>query len=222
MTRSDMMGRMTFHAREERLALCQTFLEVGPDAPTLSGDWTTADLAAHLVLREGRPDLAAGIAIPLLAGRLERATRELARTTPFPELVARFREGPPAWSPARVTAVDDATNLFEFYVHHEDVLRASDRPRRAISDRLQAALWVRLRATARLMFRHAAAGAVLVTPEHGRVAAHGPTDLGTVVLRGAPSELVLVAYGRHEHAAVEAEGSPDAVEALYASRLGFS
>ena len=36
----------------ERLELCDLLLELGPDAPTLCEGWTTADLAAHLVLRE--------------------------------------------------------------------------------------------------------------------------------------------------------------------------
>jgi D-arabinose 1-dehydrogenase-like Zn-dependent alcohol dehydrogenase len=38
--------------------------EVGPDAPTLCEGWTTYDLAAHLVLREGSPLAVAGIAFP--------------------------------------------------------------------------------------------------------------------------------------------------------------
>src|SRR5882762_622635 len=36
----------------ERRELCDLFLELGPDAPTLCEGWTTLDLAAHLVLRE--------------------------------------------------------------------------------------------------------------------------------------------------------------------------
>ena len=36
----------------ERMGLCDLFVELGPDAPTLCEGWTTADLAAHLVLRE--------------------------------------------------------------------------------------------------------------------------------------------------------------------------
>jgi hypothetical protein len=30
--------------------LCDLFEELGPDAPTLLGAWTTRDLAAHVVL----------------------------------------------------------------------------------------------------------------------------------------------------------------------------
>ena len=42
-------------AAAERHDLCDTFLEVGPEAPTLCSPWRTRDLAAHLVLREHRP-----------------------------------------------------------------------------------------------------------------------------------------------------------------------
>ncbi len=52
-------------ARAERAALADLMLEVGPDSPTLCGDWTTRDLAAHLVLRERRPE-AAGLVVPAL------------------------------------------------------------------------------------------------------------------------------------------------------------
>ena len=55
-------------ASRERAALVNTMRAVGPDAPTLCGEWTTRDLAAHLVLRERRPDAAAGILVPALAG----------------------------------------------------------------------------------------------------------------------------------------------------------
>jgi uncharacterized protein (TIGR03083 family) len=37
--------------RKERQALCDTLTELGPDAPTLCEGWTTADLAAHLMVR---------------------------------------------------------------------------------------------------------------------------------------------------------------------------
>ena len=46
---------MTSLARRERHALCDLALELGPDAPTLCGDWTTRDLLAHLLVREGSP-----------------------------------------------------------------------------------------------------------------------------------------------------------------------
>ena len=114
---------MTSVATAERDALCDLFLAVGPDAPTLAGDWTTRDLAAHLVVRERRPDGAAGIIIRPLADYAEKVRRaEAAR--PWDELVALVRRGPPAWNPMRLGPVDRFANSVEFFVHHEDVRRA--------------------------------------------------------------------------------------------------
>ena len=118
-----MMARMTHHAQAERAALCDTFEAVGPDAPTLCSPWDTADLAAHLVIRERRPDLAPGIVVPGLRARTERVQREYA-AKPWPELVHLVRSGPAIWNPARLAPVDEAYNLMEFFVHHEDVLQA--------------------------------------------------------------------------------------------------
>ena len=42
-------------ARRERHALCDLALTLGPDAPTLCGDWTVAELVAHLLVRETQP-----------------------------------------------------------------------------------------------------------------------------------------------------------------------
>ena len=58
----------------------------GPEAPTLCAGWTTRDLAAHLVVREARPDAAAGIVLPALASRMEELRlREAER--PWDELL---------------------------------------------------------------------------------------------------------------------------------------
>src|ERR671916_591983 len=47
-------------ADAERRDLAGLFLRLGPDEPTLCGDWSTRELAAHLVLRERRLVAAAG------------------------------------------------------------------------------------------------------------------------------------------------------------------
>ena len=51
----------------------------GPDEPTLCEGWNTRDLAAHLVLRESRPDAALGVVVRPLAGRTARLQDKLAR-----------------------------------------------------------------------------------------------------------------------------------------------
>lgn len=219
-----MIPCMTSFAQSERAGLCDTFLEVGPDAPTLCGDWRARDLAAHLILRERRPDAAIGMFLAPLAGRTDRIQASLAQR-PFEELVDTIRSGPPKWSPMALGSIDEAANFAEFFVHHEDVLRAapgwSPDQARDIGRDLQEALWSRLRQMGQLMFRRSPVGIVLVTPEHGRRAVKGPTKLGTVVLRGEPAELILFGTGRRDVAQVEIDGEPDAVEALRESSFGL-
>ncbi len=212
---------MTHLAARERQALCDTLERVGPAAPTLSGDWTTADLAAHLVIRERRPDLALGIVVPALRARTESAQAALA-ARPWAELVDLVRSGPPLWSPTRLPALDGAVNLVEFFVHHEDVLRGEGGrgPVREPSPAMERALWSALRRTGRLMLRRSPVGVVLVT-DTARAAVHPPTGLGTVVLTGRASELLLYAYGRQRVADVEQSGPPEAVDALEGSPLGL-
>jgi uncharacterized protein (TIGR03085 family) len=214
---------MTHLARLERDALCDTFAATGPDAPTLCSPWTAADLAAHLVVRERRPDLAPGIWLPALASRLERGMQGYA-ARPWPELVDLVRTGPPAWSPTRVAAVDDSVNFLELFVHHEDVLRGDGGvgPRRELTERQSRALWKALRRLGGAYFRRVPAGVILRTPDGDSHQPRSTSELGTVVLEGAPSELVLVAFGRRRVAAVEATGSEDAVGALWGARLGLS
>lgn len=215
---------MTGLAQLEREALCATFTRVGPDAPTLCSPWSTRDLAAHLVVRERRPDALPGVVVPALADHTQRVQATYAAND-WPALVDMVREGPPGWNPTRVPAVDDAINLAEFFVHHEDVLRAgadfTPDQKRHVPDEAQQALWARLRQAGQLMFRKSPVGVVLVTPTLGRRAVKGPTKLGTVVLRGEPSELVLYGFGRGAVAQVEVDGEPEAVAALAGASFGI-
>ena len=213
---------MTSLARRERFSLCDTFARTGPDAPTLCSPWTTADLAAHLVIRDRRPDLGVGIVLPPLAGRLEDGMKEYA-AKPWPELVDLVRSGPPVWSPLRVPQLDDVANLSEYFVHHEDVLRGDESPgpRRQVSPELSDALWSQLSRVARLCFRRSPVGVVLSTPDGRRIHARGTTELGTVVLEGPPEELLLAAFGRHRAAELEVTGGDDAVAALWAAPVGL-
>jgi uncharacterized protein (TIGR03085 family) len=214
---------MTHLAQLERDALCDTFVAVGPDAPTLCSPWTTSDLAAHLVVRERRPDLAPGIWLPPLASRLESGMEEYA-AKPWPELVDLVRSGPPKWSPAQFAGVDDAFNLIEYFIHHEDVLRGDGTvgPQRELSPRESRALWKMLSRMARVFFRRSPVGVVLRTPEGQSVEARSATDLGVVVLEGTPAELMLAAYGRRRVADLDVTGGEAAVDALWAAPLGFT
>ncbi|HKX67512.1 MAG TPA: TIGR03085 family metal-binding protein [Intrasporangium sp.] len=212
---------MTRHAWSERQQLCDELDRLGPDAPTLCEGWATRDLAAHLFVRDARPDLGIGAFLPLLGGRLQRERDKLAQGD-YRALVTRVRAGAPAWNPVSRPRIDELANLVEFFVHHEDVRRAQPSwAPRDLAGNEQRALWAALRRTARLMFRKAGTGVVLVAPGVGRHSARLPDEHGTVVLRGTPAELVLFAYGRGDHADVQFEGQADDVVMLRQSKLGL-
>ena len=215
------------YARDERTALCALFDETGPEAPTLCEGWLTRHLAAHLVLRERRPDAAAGILGGPLAGYTKRVTETLATGTPFPRLVEQIRSGPPALSLFRIHGVDERANLVEYFVHHEDVRRAAEgwEPR-TVKNGLADVLWQRLRLS-RMLFRRATVGVELVrddlTVDPGqqpvRITAKAKTPV--VTLTGHPAELMMWALGRSTAAQVRLDGSADAVRGLREARIGL-
>lgn len=200
-----------------RQLVAATATRLGPDAPTLCHPWTVRDLVAHLVVRESRPDALPGVIAPLRA--LQRHTQsvqdELAARG-LEELLDRFRSGPPVWWPTRLPPLDRAVNTTELAIHHEDMVRAQPgwEPTDLPQD-VQAQLWRTLPIVGRMHYRSAPTGIVVVAPGHGRAGLRRPpSDGGTVVLRGAPMELVLHAFGREEHATVLIEGADDDIAAL--------
>jgi uncharacterized protein (TIGR03085 family) len=214
------------YSREERLALCALFDETGPDAPTLCEGWTTGDLAAHLVLRERRPDAAAGVVGGPLAGYTARVQQRLRQRFPFPELVRMIRSGPPHLSVMALPGMDERVNAVEFFVHHEDVRRAADgwEPR-ALGSGESDMLWGRLR-MARFMLRKAPVGVELARDDVGpatdnpdgvpyRITARNATPAVTVV--GSPAELTLWVMGRRAAARVRMDGIQAAVTKLRAA-----
>ena len=205
-------------AAGERHELCNLMQQLGPDAATLCEGWTTRDLAAHLVLREGRLDATPGILLPRLTGYTARVQRSITRR-PWPELVEQIRSGPPWWSPWRLPGLGDRANTMEFFVHHEDVRRAQPQwsPRRA-DERRARVLWILLGRAARLLYRQAPVGVVLPTPEGGQCTARRAER--SVVLVGSPEELTLHAFGR-DRAVVEIEGDQIDVAGLRSSQRGL-
>ena len=221
-----MMVRMTpdTHVpvvQAERNALCDSLLTLGPDAPTLCDPWRTRDLAAHLVLREHRPDLASGIWFAPLEGHMERGQAALAAGD-YTALVERVRSGPPRWSPTHFARVDALFNTTELVIHHEDALRGDGAvgPRRQVPDRTSRATLSALRKSASLMFRRAGVGVRLEAPGADPITAGKGASVVTVT--GAPVELLLVASGRMRVADVILDGAPEDVETLKNARLGVS
>ncbi|MFJ7072609.1 TIGR03085 family metal-binding protein [Streptomyces sp. NPDC098781] len=211
---------MSTFAKRERLLLADLLEAEGPDASTLCEGWTTRDLAAHVVVRERRPDAAAGILIKPLAPRLDKAMEEFAGK-PYEELIQLIRTGPPRFSPFQLKQVDEASNTIEFYVHTEDVRRAQpDWTPRELDPVFQDALWSRLERSARLVGRSAPTGLVLRRPDGQTAVAHKGTPVVTAT--GEPSELLLFVYGRQSAAKVELDGDQDAIAKLNeAKQLGI-
>lgn len=215
------------YARDERLALCALLDKTGPGAPTLCQGWTTRDLAAHLVLREHRPDAGAGLLGGPLAGHTRRVQRKIAGRTPYQRLVEEIRNGPPRVSLYGLPGADERLNLVEFFVHHEDVRRGSpDWEPRDIGSDLADVLWTRLR-MAKFVLRKAPVGVEFARddlPDPGpgvgagprvRITAKARTPVVTVI--GPPAELTMWTSGRTTAARVRLDGSDAAVSALQAA-----
>jgi uncharacterized protein (TIGR03085 family) len=213
------VAEVPFDARE-RADLCDLFVQLGPDAPTVLKPWTTRDLAAHLVLREHDYLAAPGLVIP---GRWHRfAVRRTAKLAErdFASLVKQVRSGPPPGF-FRIGWVRSLASLNKFFVHHEDVRRANGRrPRRNPPD-LDAALW---RNVARVPWflarRLRGVGLELEwtgTSERVRARRGEPTAR----LVGLPGELLLHLFGRQAVAQIEVAGEPAAVAAIRETSFGM-
>lgn len=214
---------MPAFARIERTALCDTLQAVGPDAPTLCEGWRARDLAAHLVLRESRPDAAPGIVLPALAGRTARIQRSLAELS-WMSLVGRVQH-PPFWTPLSWGPIEEAANIIEHFVHHEDVLRAQPgwTTPRELEPAYEEALWKAVSSRGRLLFRRSPVGVTLVHDDGRTALVRGArSDAGgDVALSGRPGELLLYGYGRGDHAWVELEGDELDVAAFRGAHLGL-
>ena len=202
---------MTAYARRERRLLADLLLRLGPDQPTLCAGWTTRDLAAHLVVRDRRPDAAAGAMIPPLREHGERVRLRTA-ARPYEEVVGDVRT-PPWWSFAGNRLTDEAVNTIEFFVHHEDARRG--RPGwepRVLDPGFEAALWRSVRLTGKLVLRRAGVQVTVTSPGYGSFTVGGNP---ATTLSGPPGELALYLTGRGA-ARVSIEG--DGLEGV---RLGL-
>ncbi len=204
-------------AQRERAALVATLRSVGPDAATLCEGWTTRDLAAHLVVREHRPDAAAGIMVPQLAGYTARVQDGVAQSTDWATLVDKIAAGPPLLSPFKL--LDAWVNMAEMYIHHEDVRRAQPGwTPRELDDDTVSALRRPLSMMARMAMSGIPARVSLRTPSGTTVATVGRGPAVTVT--GPPAELLLFVTGR-DAAEVSFDGDAAAVEAVRSGKRGL-
>ncbi|MFK3982156.1 TIGR03085 family metal-binding protein [Micromonospora sp. NPDC050397] len=208
---------MPRYAESERQSLADLLVTLGPDGPTINEGWATRDLAAHLVVRDRRPDAALGIVFRPLSGHTERLLRAAA-TRPYPELIDLLRH-PPRWSPVSNPWLDELTNSMEFYIHHEDVRRAlPDWQPRDLSPEHQGALWKQVRMMARMSLRRFPAALLVQAPGHGEASSGAGGE--PVRLVGSPGELAVFLMGRQRVARVQLTGSATLTERLRTKKLG--
>jgi uncharacterized protein (TIGR03085 family) len=196
-------------AQRERAALVETMRGVGPDAPTLCEGWKTTDLAAHLVIREYRPDAAPGIMIPFFASHTAKVQHEVAERTGWEELLDKVASGPPIYSPLKL--LDPVANVGEMFIHHEDVRRAQPgwEPR-VLEPALTSTLRRQLPLMGRMTLAKVPGRVALRTPDGKTLLTVGSGPAVTVT--GTPEELLLFSVGRQ--ARVEFDGDASAVQAV--------
>jgi uncharacterized protein (TIGR03085 family) len=209
---------MSTPATRERQRFADELLAVGPEVDTLCEGWTARDLAAHVVLRDRRPDAAAGVIVGAFSGYTEKVQRGIADQE-WDDLVGLVRE-PPVWSPARIDKVDRVINTTEFFVHLEDVRRAQTgwEPRE-LDDDLVADLRSSFGRVAKTFTRKAPVGVTFVPDGGERLVAKDAEPMVTV--SGPVAELVLFVFGRQAHARVDLDGPADAIEQLRSASFGI-
>ncbi|MCV7029978.1 TIGR03085 family metal-binding protein [Mycobacterium sherrisii] len=196
-------------AQRERAALVDTMRSVGPDAPTLCDGWTARDLAAHLVIREYRPDAAPGILIPRFADHTAKVQNDVATRTDWDTLLDKVASGPPIYTPLKL--LDPIANIGEMFIHHEDVRRAQpDWAPRVLEPKLATSLRRTLPLMARMTLAKVPGRVALRTAEGKTVLILGSGPAVTVT--GPPEELLLFAVGRD--ARVDFDGDAVAVQAV--------
>jgi uncharacterized protein (TIGR03085 family) len=205
---------VTTWAQHEREVLVDLLRSLGPDADVLPAGWVTADLAAHLYVRERRPDAAPGLVVPgLAAAYTARVMASVLRVSGYEHVVDVLAAGPPR--PLRM--IDEQLNLMEYFIHVEDIRRAQGSAPRSLPVALDRALFIRLRMLLRLSLLQVRGIQVDVVAAHGERASFGSGPVAQ--LRGPVGEVALWVFNRKSVADVDLSGSPDAVARLDRARL---
>lgn len=204
-------------AQQERAALVTTMRGVGPEQPTLCGEWTTRDLAAHLVIRERRLDAAPGILVPKFAGYTERVQNQVAAENDWNVLLDQIASGPPLLSPFKL--LDPFVNVAEMFIHHEDVRRAvTGWEPRELDAETTSSLARQVSLMSRMTMKKTPARVTLKTPDGTTLTAVGSGPAVTVT--GEPGELLMFISGR-DQAKLTFTGDDAAVSAVQSGERGL-
>ncbi len=199
----------------ERHSFAADFRTADPSAPTLCAGWTTRHLCAHLVQRDHALLRNVWDQVTTKAPGEERFMGRLVDAAGtadgYAALVDRFAAGPSRRS--LMGRFDEALNLLEYVVHHEDLRRGTGPvPPRVLPAAELDEIWRRARPVLKRAYRKAPVG-VELAPDGGAVTPvrSGPS---TITVAGSPIELLLHAFGRRSAADVRIDGSSDAVDSF--------
>jgi uncharacterized protein (TIGR03085 family) len=201
------VSRAVTWVERERASFASDLRSADPDAPTLCRGWTARHLCAHLVQRQDAVLRSIWDQVTTKTPGDERFMSRLvdrARTPAgYADLVETFASGPSRRSLAR--RFDEAVNLVEYVVHHEDLRRGTGPvpPRDLPAEELDV-MWRRARPILKRAYRKAPVG-VRLAPDDGVVLSTGGGP-STVTVIGPPVELLLHAFGRREAAQVQLDG----------------
>ncbi len=207
----------TNFARIERAGLADFLEKVGPDQPTLCEGWRTRDLAAHVVVRDRRPDSAPGTMVKALAGHTDRL-RNKAAAQPWGTLLQQLRN-PPRFSMAGIEPLDRLLNTTELFVHYEDARRAQpDWSPRPLDEQLARKLTGQIKLSAKLALRTFPARITIQLPRKQLVVGAGGE---AVEVTGDAGELTLFLMGRQLASKASVTGPDAIVEKLRTTKLGI-
>lgn len=191
----------------ERRAFAETLRTVGPHAATLIEEWTAHDIAAHVISLDqlaglptflARVAVANGIRLNDVAGRFADRSIRRPKRHGFDWAVEQLDRAPPSLLLRDSVAT---VGMFEVFVHHEDVRRASlDRRPRPSPEELSPVVEWLLRYHRRLV---QGVELVIRTPLGENAIGTGPI----VTLEGPVEEVVLWLAGRREASEATATGA---------------
>ena len=206
-------------AKSERAALADLFVTLGPDQPTLCEGWDTKDLLVHLLVRERRPDAAAGNYVKPLQGWTEKVAAGYAEQ-PWTELIDEYRSGPPIWNPMGWGKLDELSNGGEMFIHHEDARRGQPnwKPREFDPETAAALENMVGSGLSKFALRKSTVGVVAQLPSGRTITLKEAEPM--VTLAGEAGEIILWLAGRSA-AEVELTGDEHAVATLQASERGL-
>jgi uncharacterized protein (TIGR03083 family) len=204
----------------ERATLAESLEAVGPQARTACGDWTSFDLAAHVVASERGAGVLAYCVRTLAARgvafhpdpRLVNLAIARQRRDGYPALVSQIRQPCPRL--LRSTAVA-ASTLFELWMHHDDLTSAN-----GVAHGAPMHLALAIPALVRYQAKRLPKARLLVRTTDDYEWRFGPDDAPSAVLCGSAADVVRWLAGRRTGGSLSVDADDAVVADLVRAFVG--